>query len=74
MGHSVIVIVLLQAGIPASVVHLQAEGPVDHPHPGQEGNFDDKDPDTVPGKKGKDKSKGDRAQANTSKWTFICLQ
>ena len=71
MGHSGIVIVLLQAGVPESVVHFQAEGPVDHPHPGPEGNFDDKDSDTLPRKKGKDKSKGDRLQANDSKWSCV---
>ena len=57
MGHSVVVNILLQAGVPESVVHFQADVFVDHPHLGQDRNFDDKDSDTVLRKKGKDKSK-----------------
>ena len=31
---------------------------VDHPHPGQGGDFDDEVPATLSGKRGKDRSKG----------------
>ena len=33
---------------------------VDHPHPGQGGDFEDEGSATLPGEKGKDRSKGNK--------------
>ena len=40
---------------------------VDHPHPGQGGDFDDEGSATLPGRKDKDRSKG-----NKKIWLIIC--
>ena len=40
--------------------HDEGMGLVDHIHPGQGGDFDDEGPATLPWKKGKDRSKGDK--------------
>ena len=39
---------------------------VDHPHPGQEGDFDDEVPVTLPGKKGKEWNKDENHYSHSA--------
>lgn len=49
----------------SELAHYEAMGFVDHPHPGQGGDFDDEAPITLPEEEGKDKGKGGKAHIQT---------
>ena len=54
---------VLQAEV-SEPIHNEAMGYVGHPHPGQEGDFDDKLPVTSPGTKGKERNKSENSHSH----------
>lgn len=59
MGRLLLIYVHVMQAEASERAHHEPMRFVDYPHPGQEEDFDDEAPVTLPGKKGKEWNKGD---------------